>query len=1010
MSSRARTLLLLLALAFATELPADNPQMVTRSFKVTPAFLPDSDLDKPSGSDPFAGRQRQGKPLKQLLEEAGIAFPEGSSVFHGPNGEIVCSNTEDNLERLRKFIDSQNAAANMSAGSPALITRTFRIPPDYPGTSGGDAGVTAPADPFAATPEQPPQTPERKTAREIIEAYGISFPAGAGATFDPVTGFLTVTNTLQNLDLVESLVAEIIGPTPRVIACSVTVIEGTGEVIRQAVAAASRKTDAREELATLLGQANDPKSNVRVVGDAFLETKSGTRASSDAIREHIYASELEMDAKSRSSVAQEMRHVGLRLAYEPTLGADGVTIESTLSLELHTAPPVERQVTVTEPVTGGTAEFPTTEVHAAHFVTGISSVSGSVKLIGVTKPVGTPAENDDILWAAFVTPTVHTSQKPVPPQAADFSPPRPVPPGMKAAALPMPRGLLLKEMVFDEAGQPPRTLPLQKWFEASGVPHVEGASIHLTDDAAQVINTPDNIERMAMVIEDQLNQFPKTVAFTIHTVQAPAAFLRGWALKPSATADDSAMFAAVEKAVERGEAQFIDSRFVETKSGNRAILESKREHVYLSEFGTDAKGQPQVAFEMRPVGSIFEVEPTVGVDGRTVEITFAHELHPAPPEERRDHFRDAASNKAFEMPVVDFHSTKTVTGISMPAGGIRLISLNRPTGRADADVLWATFLKCDLVSHVPQPRPVEEEPERRDAPSTDPKSWNTARYRVPPDFLTIGGGEAAPTDPFAPLPAGDGSGLIARKTAKMILESLGIFFPEGATAVFNPAASILFVKNTNENLDLVEAFVDTILWDPPITVAFTAHVLQGPGPLLRRLTAQAASKADNRAELDELLAAVKTGTVRHLNTAHIETKSGARATSEQASEHQAVGEVGISEKGEPFFKQEMHMIGLVFELEPLVGADGATVELTLAPEFHTAPSFEHREFVIDTQGRRLEFPLTDYFVSKTTTGITIIDGSARLLSLYKPTGKPEFEKEDILQAIFITCDVLRAGE
>jgi len=38
------------------------------------------------------------------------------------------------------------------------------------------------------------------------------------------------------------------------------------------------------------------------------------------------------------------------------------------------------------------------------------------------------------------------------------------------------------------------------------------------------------------------------------------------------------------------------------------------------------------------------------------------------------------------------------------------------------------------------------------------------------------------------------------------------------------------------------------------------------------------------------------------------------------------------------------------------------------------------------------------------------DGSARLLVLYKPTGKPEFEKDDILQAMFITCDLLRTWE
>ncbi len=35
-------------------------------------------------------------------------------------------------------------------------------------------------------------------------------------------------------------------------------------------------------------------------------------------------------------------------------------------------------------------------------------------------------------------------------------------------------------------------------------------------------------------------------------------------------------------------------------------------------------------------------------------------------------------------------------------------------------------------------------------------------------------------------------------------------------------------------------------------------------------------------------------------------------------------------------------------------------------------------------------------------------GTTRLLSLYKPTGKPEFEKDDTLRAIFITCALLRA--
>ena len=871
-------------------------------------------------------------------------------------------------------------SAALHADNPALTTRVFKLLPDFYVMGERDSGGAAPADPFSdRVPPAPTSVPHRTTAQQILQAQGIEFPDGASATFNPSTGLLTITNTQANLDLATVFIESITLQSPKNIVCTVTVIEGPGELIRTANAAASRTANAAQELATLLGYAKNPGSNVRIVGDAFLETKAGTRATVEAVREHIYVTGLAMDAKSRSSVATELRPVGLRLEYEPTLGADGLTIESTFSLELHPAPPTERQVSISEPVSGGTAEFPTTEIHAAHFITGITSLSGDTKLIGITKPVGTPQQSEDILWAAFLTITTRRVEGlTLSNTGAKIAQ---MPSGLSTASFIAPDGLFEAQMETPQ--------PLQAWFEANGIEPVKGAAAEHTHGVLQIINTADNIERIAAVIDECINQCPMTVAFTLHTLEAPASFLRDLTRQTTATSDDAAMLAAVENAVARGEARFINSTFLETKSGTRATQESQREHVYLCEFGTDAKGVPHLAFEMRRVGSILEIEPTVGADGRTVEITFSYEFHPAAPETRRDHFRDPASNKAFDMPVVDFHSAKTITGISMTKGGTKLISLNKPTGRGDADVLWVTFLKCHLVPQVP--KPLQSVVEKKQASPIDPNAWNTRMFRVPPDFLSSG--------PGAP-----------RRTAKWILEGQGIPFPEGATASFNPASSTLFVKNTNENLLLVDEYIASISRLAPKVIAFTTHVLQGPGPLLRRLTAQAAAKSDHRAELDELLAAVKAGTVQHLNTARIETNSGTRATSTQASEHIAVTGISVNDKSEPAFEQEMRQVGLRVELEPVVGADGATIELTLAPEFHIAPPYEHSEHVIDTQGRRLEFPLTDYHVAKLTTATTIPDGSARLLSLYKPTGRPEFEKEDILQAVFITCDILRLGE
>ncbi|MEQ1933183.1 MAG: Amuc_1098 family type IV pilus outer membrane protein, partial [Fimbriimonadaceae bacterium] len=113
----------------------------------------------------------------------------------------------------------------------------------------------------------------------------------------------------------------------------------------------------------------------------------------------------------------------------------------------------------------------------------------------------------------------------------------------------------------------------------------------------------------------------------------------------------------------------------------------------------------------------------------------------------------------------------------------------------------------------------------------------TRIYRVPPDFLSLGGGEAgggapaaaAPADPFAAgggAAAGGGSALIRRQNALEILKGQGIQFPEGASAVFNKVTSQLIVKNTQPNLDLVEAFVQSIIDQKPKMIYITSKFVE----------------------------------------------------------------------------------------------------------------------------------------------------------------------------------------
>lgn len=110
----------------------------------------------------------------------------------------------------------------------------------------------------------------------------------------------------------------------------------------------------------------------------------------------------------------------------------------------------------------------------------------------------------------------------------------------------------------------------------------------------------------------------------------------------------------------------------------------------------------------------------------------------------------------------------------------------------------------------------------------------TRIYRVNPDFLSLGGSggaaaaPAASADPFAAGGAGaaPASNLIQRATAIEILKSQGIQFPEGSSAVFNPVTSQLIVKNTQPNLDLVEAFVDANRSQGPKQIYITSKFVE----------------------------------------------------------------------------------------------------------------------------------------------------------------------------------------
>jgi general secretion pathway protein D len=103
----------------------------------------------------------------------------------------------------------------------------------------------------------------------------------------------------------------------------------------------------------------------------------------------------------------------------------------------------------------------------------------------------------------------------------------------------------------------------------------------------------------------------------------------------------------------------------------------------------------------------------------------------------------------------------------------------------------------------------------------------TKEYRVPPDFIS-----STLTPAYSELEAGayrtkrggapptgtgkdtqestGGQQLVNREGAKEFLEAQGVPFPPGASANFLPQSSRLIVRNTQDNLDLVDAIVEQL--------------------------------------------------------------------------------------------------------------------------------------------------------------------------------------------------------
>jgi len=274
-------------------------------------------------------------------------------------------------------------------------------------------------------------------------------------------------------------------------------------------------------------------------------------------------------------------------------------------------------------------------------------------------------------------------------------------------------------------------------------------------------------------------------------------------------------------------------------------------------------------------------------------------------------------------------------------------------------------------------------------------------FRVSPTTFLPRDESPAAADPFAEAAH---PSLFKHEDPKKILEQAGITFGKGTSVIYNPITLELTAVNTREQLDLIDAYLESTLCFPEMQIAIRAEIYEMPSLTALDVLESAAPEGDHTAERNAVRKAVGQGGIRLVNATSIIARSGQRAKIEDSYDFPLpLSKTSSNEKEDENGDKpdwEIRQVGTLFEVDPVLGSDNFTIDLNFSLEHHTAPPEQSRT---NSRSKR-DYPPTLH-PKKLTTQITLQDGSYILVGSWKPTGKPEYEKNDLMDVIFVTATI-----
>ncbi|MDC0048544.1 hypothetical protein OAL09_04305 [Verrucomicrobia bacterium] len=142
-----------------------------------------------------------------------------------PIGEILKQITNDTGTKYKLDTYAVQIVSRASE-SRQLVTKTFRVPPDFLSTASiGDEGDDG-GDPFSTGGNNQGGLKLRRLgAKEFLMKQGITFPEGASAIFVPGSSSLVARNTISNMELIETFIDSSFKDVPKQVEVHVTMVD-----------------------------------------------------------------------------------------------------------------------------------------------------------------------------------------------------------------------------------------------------------------------------------------------------------------------------------------------------------------------------------------------------------------------------------------------------------------------------------------------------------------------------------------------------------------------------------------------------------------------------------------------------------------------------------------------------------------------------------------------------------------------------------------------------------------